>query len=100
MGRWAQRRHRGGGGAVLPSLPAPVLSVVGDTELQWSWTDPDPDHWQINTSTTADGPWDFLDVVSGAVRNYDMDDLGLFMSIIGLDIDDNPVTSRSNSVHF
>jgi len=44
MGRWAQARHRGGGG--LPTVATPVLVSVGNGNL--TWTIPgDPPSWAL-----------------------------------------------------
>lgn len=99
MGRWAQRRHRGGGGQ--PSLPVAVLflEATGFDNLQWSWTDTDPEAWVIESADDPGGPWTFDSSVPGGDRNEAGVDNTKFFHVYGT-VGGIQSTPTSNVVNF
>ena len=67
--------------------------------MSWTWADADPFIWVIETSFDGMGGWAVFDSTAGVNREYDDSGLaGMFVRIIGHDVDDNPVTPYSNVV--
>ena len=99
MGRWAQRQKRGGGG--LPSLPvaAPVLVATEPNQLDWTWSDADPDAWVISKSDDGVSGWIDFDTAGGVDRTFGAVDPTKFYRIYGQTTGD-PSTGVSNVVSF
>lgn len=98
MGRWAQSRRRGGGGVLTSSVAAPVLTALGDPDLSWTWSGPDPDAWSIENSALEAGPFLPFDTAPGVDRDYHAAVAGTWFRIIGMDVTPAPVTDYSNKV--
>lgn len=99
MGKWAQARHRGGGGINPAPLPAPVLVAEGGPILEWTWDLTDPDSWEIDESDDGSSGWVAFAFPAGPDRSNGPVNHLKFYRIIGLDVDNNPVTSYSNVEH-
>jgi hypothetical protein len=98
MGRWSSAALRGGGGAPGQTAPTPYLFTTDLETLEWTWTNPNPDHWRFDTSTDGVHEWE-PDVNKAAVlRFYTPPPSDLFWRIAGYDAAGNRTTDYSNVV--
>lgn len=97
MGKWAQRRHKGGGGYGEPNLPAPVLSF-NDPDLDWVWTNPDPSYWIIQETDDGGSNWTDSATLGGGLRSWNLSHSGPTFRISGYGAGDERVTGYSNEV--
>lgn len=98
MGKWATYQKRGGGGEQTSVLNAPVLSDDGSSNLLWTWTIPDPDHWDVEFSGTGTPPFALSEQDPGSARGTGPVGGALFYRIIGRDALEVAVTAYSNVV--
>jgi hypothetical protein len=94
MGKWAQSRHRSSQGqAQAFSL---VLTVLGEPDIEWAWSGPNPDHWSIETSANEIGPFAEVATEPGNLRTDSHTSSHDWVRVIGLDAGNAPVTPYSN----
>lgn len=96
MGRWAQAHRRG----TVPHEPlAPesaVLSIVEGRTVAWVWAGADPSLWDIGSSETEDGYYDWSLNVSGNLRSWEIEFGGPWVRVKGEGVAEVP----SNAVYI
>lgn len=98
MGKWAQARHRGGGGFGNTLLPAPELLAEAGRTVSWTWLLPDPDNWMLEESLDGTTGWTAFAFPAPFDRSVQPVTIGNFYRLVGLDADNNPSTGYSNVV--
>jgi hypothetical protein len=74
------------------------LAVDGSDNLSWTWSDADPDHWDIQQYNYGFGGWVAYDTAAGPARSYAGVDAGKMYRIYGADAGDSQTTGYSNEV--
>jgi len=101
MGKWAQSRHRGGGGIRTDnSLPVPFLEITEPAFLGWSVTGPAPLHALLQVSADEAGPFTDVDQVLWTDVPNGPRDTDLWYRVFGQDAGDNLITQASNVVQL
>jgi len=81
----------------MQGIAAPVLSTSGGTDLVWTWSDTDPDFWEVEQSTDGGLTWSNVAEWSGATRTDATEGAGQYR-IIGVNALRDPITAYSNIV--
>ena len=97
MGKWSTYQLRGGSAASPANYPAPVLTVLGEPDISWTYGGTDPDHWSIETSASEFGPFAEVATQPGASRSDSHTSAHDWVRIIGLDGLNAPLTPYSNT---
>lgn len=75
------------------------MSTSGSHELDWTWSDADPDHWNVEESADGVTGWTVVDTVAGSGRGDTGFDNDMYYRVIGEDSSNTPVTDYSNVVY-
>ncbi len=75
-----------------------MLSVTLPDEIDWTWSEPDPDHWNVEQSDDGVSGWSVFDSVSGGTHSYFSIETGEYYRVSPRDGADNPVGPDSNVV--
>lgn len=79
-------------------IPSLVLFHISQNFVGWTWGVVNPDHWVFEKSTTANGPWTFLDSQPGASRGPVLEGDGVWVRMYGANAAGVRITEISNSV--
>lgn len=71
---------------------------AGFDQLEWTWSDPDPHHWDIESSADGISGWSIVDQTDGSDRSDNQQTDNAFARIIGRDSGGVAVTGYSNIV--
>jgi hypothetical protein len=76
------------------------LSFAGGDSISWTWSDADPDHWDIEESADGVTGWSVTTTAAGSARSEGSLDTTMFYRIIGRDSGGTAVTLYSNVVEI
>lgn len=100
MGKWAQSRHRGGGGYqnLCPSI---VVTMVAGVGITWAIVGEEPPNWAIETSLDgSEGSYSPYVNVAGATRSQGGLTDTQFYRVVPADADANEYCNPSNAVQY
>jgi hypothetical protein len=98
MGKWSQKRLRGGGPVVAVSTP--LLATPDGISLTWTIVGPTPPRALIFFSAGSGGPYILQDDVLWTNQPFPEDTNPGFYVLFGADGSSIPVTGESNEVNI